>query len=493
MEFIKSQLQHKDRLLNVFIYLCLFLFCLYPYRDYDWGWHLKQGEYFFTHWAIYRTDTFSWTMAGYHWINHEWLYDPLLYVLYNLTSFWGLSVAGALVTVATFYFCVKGIKLRAYQLAICAFMFGYLISGVAWQGLRSQMIGLLLIAVSMYLLRLVDKGSKKVFFVFPALYLLWANLHGTFTFGLFIFGLFVFQKIIIDTIKNGKIFIGKRELYLALSFIASCAVTFVNPFGIGVYFEAARHFSNPLLKYIGEWDPVEFPSTFFFLMIIYALLFLYAAIMDYRKTKKVNVYMLGVSLFTFYLAYGARRYVAVAITATLPFLALYFQDLKFKFEKFKATTFLLCLFIIVALEMALFRRVIPWRIFQNYSFADYCSFGSHCSEGLTAYLIQHPPQGKGFNFYDWGGYLIGRGVPAKLFIDGRMHLWKDEKTGYSAFWDYEQMNYLGNTKLFDKYNFPWVLVPSGSYISAFIESKTVKGTWIKKYEDDDAVYWVRTK
>ena len=28
----------------------------------------------------------------------------------------------------------------------------------------------------------------------------------------------------------------------------------------------------------------------------------------------------------------------------------------------------------------------------------------------TRYLLDHPPRGRGFNVYDWGGHLIGRGV-----------------------------------------------------------------------------------
>lgn len=492
MKPLQLLLKNRDRVLNSLIYACLFLFLLYPYRDYDWGWHYRLGEFFFKHGHIMYHDIFSSTMQGYVWINHEWLYDPLVYVLFNATSFWGLSVAGAIVLLLAFYFCVKGIKVKPYMLAILAFLFGYLTSGVAWQGLRSQIIALLLIAINMYLLRLVEKGNKKIYLVFPVLYLLWVNLHGTFIFGLLIFGLFVIQKLAIDSRRKDKMYFGKNELYLLASFLVSIAVTFINTFGIGVYFEALRHFGNPLLKYIVEWDPVEFPSTFYLMMITFALLFLFTVAMEYRKVKKLNIYMLGVGMLTFYLAYGARRYVAVAVVVVAPFIALYFQDVRIHIEKFKTTSMLLCLSIVIALEISIFRRIIPWKIFNNYSYKEYCFFGPNCSEGLTAYLLAHPPQGQGLSFYDWGGYLIGRGVPAKLFIDGRMHLWENPDH-YQVFLEYQKIYYEGDIKRFDSYNFSWVIVPRKSYMHAYIVLKKVKGIWVNKYEDDNAVYYVRDR
>ncbi|MBP6913191.1 MAG: hypothetical protein KBC00_01110 [Candidatus Levybacteria bacterium] len=485
--------KNKERFLSLLIYIVLFLFLLYPYRDYDWGWHFKQGEYLFTHGSLYLKDTYSFTMPGYQWVNHEWLYDPLVYVIFSTTSFLGLSIAGAIVAFFAFYFCVKGIKLLSYQLAICAFLFGYLTSGVVWQGLRSQMIGLLFIAFLMYLFRKIDQNNKTPVFFIPLFFLFWANMHGTFTFGLLIFGLYVIQKILIENIINGRLFIGKSQVYLLISFTCSVLLTFLNPFGIGVYFEALRHFHNPLLKYISEWNPVGFPSTFYALILLYIIILCAFVVTDYRKTKKVNIYMIGISIFTAFLAFGARRYVAILVTATLPFVAIFFSNLKLDLYKYKATYFLLFITIVIAFEIAIFNRVIPFRIFQGYSYNEYCSFGSSCSEKLTDYIIKNPPVGQGFNFYDWGGYLIGRGVQAKLFVDGRMHLWKDDKTGYSPFWDYQRIYYQDNLKLFDKYNFSWAIIPSKENLSLYIQYKKVKGTWVKKIDDGRAAYWVRTK
>jgi hypothetical protein len=68
------------------VYAALLIYLIYPYADYDWGWHYRYGEYLFTHGQLLRHDIYSWTMPGYEWVNHSWLYDPFLYILYNQTG-----------------------------------------------------------------------------------------------------------------------------------------------------------------------------------------------------------------------------------------------------------------------------------------------------------------------------------------------------------------------------------------------------------------------
>lgn len=106
-------------------------------------------------------------------------------------------------------------------------------------------------------------------------------------------------------------------------------------------------------------------------------------------------------------------------------------------------------------------------------------------------MIDHPPVGKGFDFYDWGGYLIGKGVPAKLFVDGRMHLW--EKDGYSAFGDYLDIEFNVDKEKLAKYDFDWILVPSNSTFIDTLEKSDDMGVWKVEYRDSQAIYLVRQR
>src|SRR5262249_3544785 len=129
-----------------------------------------------------------------------------------------------------------------------------------------------------------------------------------------------------------------------------------------------------------------------------------------------------------YLGFAARRDVAVYMVGTLPFAAMIIKNVPLRRERNRLAVLGIVALVALTLEIGVFHRFADRGRFVEYSMAGYCAYGPRCSEGLTRYLLDHPPRGRGFNVYDWGGYLIGRGIDAKLFIDGRMELW--ERDGY---------------------------------------------------------------
>lgn len=488
--------KNKKFLFSSLIYLVVFLFALYPYRDFDWGWHYRYGEHFIKTGQILRTDPFSWTMEGYQWVNHSWAYDPLLYLLFEKTGFLGLSLAGAFVALLAFSIGTAPYKIVFWQKGILAIFFTVLTSGVIWQGLRSQILAFLPLSIFMFLIVKIHTRHQipdtRHYLAFPFLFLLWANFHGSFTLGLLIFAIFLLSKVILTfsafrvVPRSSAVFIPKHLVWLTFSFLTSFAVTFINPYGYKIYLEAARHFNNPLLPYISEWVPAQFPSSFYNVFLIYSLLLTIGFI---RRKNLADIPLIIATLIIFYMAFGARRYNATYVVATLPLAALILADFKFKLENFRATTFIFIIALFVSFEIAIFRHIPQYQIFSQ-SIETYCSFGSSCSEGLTKYLLENPPQGRGFNLYDWGGYLIGRGVKAKFFIDGRMHLW--EKGQYKVFLEYEKMYYEQDWDKFTKYDFDWVVATPNSKVAQKIKTGEV-GKWQTKYEDKRAVYFVRKR
>ena len=96
------------------------------------------------------------------------------------------------------------------------------------------------------------------------------------------------------------------------------------------------------------------------------------------------------------------------------------------------------------------------------------------------------------------GYLIGRGVQTKLFIDGRMHLW--ERSDYQPMADYRAIYVLNDMDAFRRHNFDWILVPRNSdfvrnLVAAISPTTGVRESdlWIVTYQDDQIFYAVRKK
>lgn len=483
----------KEKLITWGIYLSLFLFLLYPYTDYDWGWHYKYGEYFLNNWQIMWQDSWSWTMSGYLWVNHEWIYDPLLFTLTNLFGFTGLSVVGALVGVLAFHFSIRGMKISFVEKAFLAFFFGFFVSSSFFQGLRSQIVGLLFLSVNLYLIRKSLYERTRAYLFLPLFYFLYVNFHGTFVIGLFFFALSVLQSFYFHfRMRNGiAVFDPYSVKYLGI-FIASIFITFLNPFTYQVYLEAWRHFRNPLLTTVMEWIPVDFMSGYFMVMVFYMTLVAgFIAIKTIKgKLKTSDFYVIISAAVVVYLSFTARRYVPIMAVVTIPILAYYVSKFPVRISSYKASLPIMIMVVLIALQIGIHNRVSTKNLL-SYDMSAYCANGSRCSMKSLEYIKKNPPQGRGLNFYDWGGWMIGNEFPAKLFIDGRMHLWKDEK-GYQPMEQYTRMYYNGDMELFKSYDFDWVFIPKGKNLDTLIKNGKA-GNYKVAYEDDTTVYYVKEK
>lgn len=461
----------SSRLLTFLIYLALFVSLIYPYADYDWGWHFRYGEYFIKTGKILTDNLYSWTLANYKWVNHSWLYDIILYLTYQKISFLGLSLTGAVVGFTTFWIATAFFKIPPWLLAILSLFFIQLSEVTFEEGLRSQSLGILLITILVTLLIKSTKKPRLPFFL-PPFFLLWANLHGTFTLGILIF--------IIFFITNPKTLI----FPLLLSFLA----TLINPFGFWSYLEGFKHLINPWLPNILEWSP-SYDScrscNFPFLLIsfpFFLMLFL-------KRKRLADLPYIIIMSFLGFQAIIHRRYLSIFAAAGLPIISAMISGWQVKINK-TITILSITLTGILFFNKILYQ--IPKYNLLHYTFNDYCRYSSGCSTKLIEYLKLNPPQGKGFNFYDWGGVFIGMDIKTKLFIDGRMTVWKEN--GYSPFADYLKIYYAQDIFLFNQYHFDWAIVRNDSYLSRdLLLPDVVTGTWQRVFFDKDASYFIRAK
>lgn len=479
-----------ERLASALVYAAVLIYSAFPYSDFDWGWHYRYGEYLFTHGRVLRHDLYSWTMPGYEWVNHSWLFDPLLYVVYTRFSLIGLSIAGALAGVLTFYLCVRRAHLAYWHLAILAVFYVALTKDVTMQGLRTQVVGLLLLALLGDLLARQRAGQDWPKWALPGLFCVWANLHGSFLLGLVVFGAYVAWDVVVAQLRGHAL--PRRWFLIAGSFLASIAATFANPFTYGVYVEARRHFGNPHLAYVVEWMPPSFSLFIGMLFLAYTLAVAYGF---FARRTLADVPAIAIAAGTFYMAVSSRRHVAVFVVLTLPVVAAAIKDVRFRVAGLARTSAVVAL-MIATFGIAVWERRADYHNLLHSSMHTYCSYGSQCSEGLTEYLLQHPPVGRGFTFYDWGGHMIGRGVQAKLFIDGRMHLW--ERSDYQPMADYRAIYVLNDMDAFRRYKFDWILVPRSSdfvknMVASISPSTGVRESdqWIVAYQDERVFYAVR--
>lgn len=494
-------------LLSLLPYLTVFIFAMYSPSDPDLGWHLKYGEYFFQHGTVLRDNTFATLMPDYQWANTSWLTDVLTYAVFQAGGFLGLTLLGSLIITLTFFFFSRVAKLTLWDQAFLFPLLLYLEQPLNAISFRGQQLSLLLIGVLFYLLTFYHRKPKVLFLIVP-LFLLWANLHGQFLFGIGLFAVWIALYILSSisynhpdkAFKNFKQrikFIGlnlreailKNGLFLTGILIASVLVTVINPFGISIHTAALSHFGNPLLKSIAEYLPFEVNSQPWWNQVIVGIglvlgfLFLY-----FRGKAAKSVPLLGVSIVVYILSFGVRRYAWPAyylIFALLQPLAEFLKP-----DNKKIAYVMTAVFLCVLFGVAIGSRY-PFTKYETYGWNEYCqSYSVRCSPESAEFLVKNKLTNNLYTLYSWGGYLIWNYPEIKPVIDGRMHLWKDDK-GFSGFIDYYR--YEQNMEDIDTSQYDTVYMSPDKPVYNRMLELVEANKWRMVYEDDRAGVFVRNK
>jgi len=466
----------RPKIFAILTTLTVFLFLLYPPTDSDLGWHLKYGEYFLQNKQILRQDIFSHTFQGYPWINHSWLFDILAYLSFAQLRFLGLSILGALIVFAALKTILKSVKASPLETLLSASIFIFFAKNSLEVGIRSQFLSWLGLSVLLFLLNKYKKGQAKALLFLPLLFLFWANFHGTFLLGLAVLGIFWLVEI-------AKSF--RPDLSLAC--LTSATVTLLNPFGFHICQEAFKHFGSPLLQTVYEWKPVDLSAPTGIIFVIFAGIMITKALFDKKEDNTHQVAILTALLF---LAFTKRRFVPLFVLASLPvFVQITRKATKLlKSEWVESITYMT---VIIAFLYASFIRSPRLNLF-SFSWNSFCLDGPKpigCSEEAVKFLKLNPPEGKMFNLYRWGGYLVWRLPEKKVFIDGRMHLW--QKDSRKIIEDYGQIFEAkpGWEEKLEKYDVSWIFVPGLSPLHLAVWHHP---HWQQVYDDPFSVIFVRS-
>src|ERR1700680_2866732 len=128
------------RVLIAVVGLGLFAMAARGATDPDLWWHLRTGQLILENHAVFHADPYSFTRLGQPWVNHEWLSEVLLFGLYRVAGFGGLTVAFAVVISATFLQVFVRSSGRPYLAAVMT-IWGAVASSPSW-GVRPQMFSL---------------------------------------------------------------------------------------------------------------------------------------------------------------------------------------------------------------------------------------------------------------------------------------------------------------------------------------------------------------
>ncbi len=495
-----------DRLLVIVLFVLIFAMAVRPPADNDTWWHLSSGQYILEN-GIPFHDPFSHTVFGKGWIDHGWLAQSGLYLLYANFGYAGLGLALALAVTLTMGFVFLQSEVNLYLRAFVTIL-AAITSAVIWIA-RPQTISFVLAGAFCLILYGYKYRGRNYLFLIPVLFVLWVNVHGGFIVGFLILGGYIAGEFLNNVLggggeREGKHVLGYRQILTLIGVTAlSLLACLINPntykmltypfFTVGI---------GALRDYIQEWAAPDFHLLHFHPFIWMLLLTLAALGLSARRADFTDLIL--VSGFC-YMSLWAGRNVALFALVAAPVLsrhgAVVIDRLRESLyapgtgqgalagmlnKKFAPSPLLSVvnwvLLVVIVLGCGV-RIYYPLTVQANLQAQE-----EFLPLGAVDFIEDHQDSlpGEMFNSYNWGGYLIWRLYPRyRVFIDGRTDIYDDAFVR-----EYLQVVWArpGWQKVLDDYKVNFILVESDGLLATFLAEN---GDWRLAYQDEMAVIFVR--
>ncbi len=465
--------------------------------DGDLGRHLTLGNYILAQHQIPMKDLFSHTMGGLPLTPHEWLADVLFAVFNHWAGLTGVVLLCAFVIAISFTLLYRQSSARSGSLLWPLFFTLLAVAAASLHWLaRPHLFTMLFVVLWMGVLRSMEVSDGRGWQILPLIMLFWVNIHGAFIAGFVIAGL-VFAGDYIDYAFGGRrniraFLIQKRGLVLGS--IAAFFVSFINPAGWKLWGTSIGFLKNTyLVNHTAEYFSPNFhdASTFpFLLFILVSMLCLY---LTHNRMKTANLLLLlG---WTAMALISVRNVPLYAIVVT-PILVESWKRIVTQYPAFRKVVrfddglykidnqvrgWVFPAIGVIIIGMGLIAGARNSGGNQHYAF-DSAMFPVDAVD----WLDDNPIQGKMFNYFPWGGYLLYRMWPSELvFIDGQTDFYGERLT---RAYETVIMSGKGWEQVLQRYDVQWIIIPPTSFLARELEYSS---GWQQVYGDSTSVIFVR--
>lgn len=224
-----------------------------------WG-HLAYGRLIWQTGSIPAFEPLVTLSSGMPFIDTAWLSQVFAFKMYEVAGVAGIKFLYAFAITACMGLLLYRVQQRTGSFTwslLC--ILGFMLCDWKQLGIvRPQLAGLLCFT-GLFSLLTARHWRRGYWIGIPLLFVLWANLHGSFPVGLGLIGCFLVGRAIDVSWKarNWKAMLGDglTRRYLILLELSAVAVLF-NPYGLQLYSEVFSFSSNPNLADLIEWNPL---------------------------------------------------------------------------------------------------------------------------------------------------------------------------------------------------------------------------------------------
>lgn len=463
--------------------------------DLDFWWHLKTGQIILQQKAFLYHDIYSFTAAGREYIDHEWLFQVIQYVTYSLVGPAGITLLKSLILILIY--CVNASVLQKNNISpfLSTGVLILSISGALIRFIERPEIFTTLFLILTYVIidSYLRNGQRRILFILPLLYLVWANTHAAVILGLFLQMTFLAGLLIESKLKklNYPVYYSLQSSQLktlAIFFGLSLLITGVNPYGyrmLKVPFELTRIIDSGILKN-QEWQqPSPILLPFFYVCLLFTFI---VHITQFRRLHVIHF------LFAAFLGYISLKYVR------------------------NVGIFCMMMPILVAPSLSVLAsktNVVRWGtigaavgllfiLLRAYPFEFGIGEASYFPNQIVRFTKEENLQGHMLNSYGFGGYLIWTLFPErKVFIDGRnevylpllkrLHKESADSRGWNKLLadykiEYVLLNYVDDLERVTEIDRNQKTVV---YYEPFTSTRFPRNRWALIYWDDDGMVLIK--
>ena len=488
-------------------------------KDLDLWLHIGMGRYIVSHgFHVPSHDILSCTIAGKPWVNHEWLFQVIVYWIFTNWGADGLiNMQIGLVAFTMGILLLLGYN-REKQLGS---IFSLLLVSLVYQTrftIRPDLFSLLFFALYILLLSFYMDRKWAVVVLF-IIQVFWSNIHGFFFFG----PLFVLIALGAEWLKRhaplpyewNRVARLTDEEYRRLKWILLAVVLacLVNPltfkgawYPISVFFKISgehKIFFDKIieLKRPLAWNTLFDTTNYPFYKLLIILSF---ASFVYNRRKLDIAILIFWLVFLFFSLAAVRNLIFFAFAAYLVFvtnaLSISLRDVFPLRLTDRTFGYLLSIVLKIFLIVWIIEYGAETSLNGYFDFDTYerkSEFGGISQRSYpnkaVDFLIENNVEGNFFNDFNSGAYLIGRCYPKiKVFIDGRTEVYGPKFFKYyQSLWENDDADVFA--EMLEKYQITGALMNSvqqpipKNALGYLYKSKE----WVPVYFDYDAVIFLK--
>jgi hypothetical protein len=418
--------------LRLFMVLCLYTLPLFATLqldvDYDAWWHLRAGQWITDHRAVTTNDPFSSYGQDKAWVAYSWLFEVVLYFLYQ-----GFGLCGFLIFRAAMALGVTGALHRFIAKREPRFLYVVGLTGIAVLAIAmlfKERPWLFTILFSIFTLDVIldlrDGRRGVLFWLLPLVFALWANLHIQFVYGLILLGLGCVVPILdrwrqCQPDHDGAGRLRSRYWWQLIGLTAACFLaTFATPYHVQLYRVIIEYATQPgPYHFISELKALEFRQIPDWVMLAFAGCAAYTL----GRRAHQGYFDLVLLALTAFLAFRMRRDMWIVIVTALYILCKRPRAAVLPEERF-AWNWRRVAAICGGVLMMIGLTVAVRHISNANSERDAASL---YPVGAAKFVADNEYSGPLYNDFNWGGYLIWALPQHPVAIDGRTNLHGDER------------------------------------------------------------------